>query len=75
MVSILEKAKEINKKAKTGKILGMTQEELREASSEMKKKKLVSNIKKASEIAGVIASPIAGGVKAIIRSGMRRFNK
>ena len=40
----------------------------------MKKKKLISNIKKAVRIAGSIASPVAGGVKAI-KSGMRRFNR
>ena len=63
MADILEKAKEINKRIKEGKILGMTKDEADTKLAEIKKEKIKSGIKKAVSTA-VSTSPIGAAVKS-----------
>ena len=66
MVSILEKAKEINKKIKEGKILGMTKDEADTKLAEIKKEKIKSGIKKAVSTAYSV-TPGGAAVKGAVK--------
>ena len=63
MADIIEKAKEINKRIKEGKILGMTKDEADQKVSGIKKEKIKSGIKKAISALDYV-TPVGAAVKA-----------